>query len=181
MKSGDQQTVKALTENLGELKTSLNDSGWDVGTRIQARVSPVGQAFQVGAANDRSPSSVAEIQSSNPSVRISQDSLTTSGDQRFREVSEATPTSQFSRTEQVSNTQMNRQGSSDSSGNHDQSRPDRDDSHGRNGQQGRNDGASADSQRQGRRSARDSEAWLDSIESNVTRSASGRVLTGVTK
>lgn len=181
LKSGDQQTVKVLSENLGELKTSLNDSGWDVGTRIQARVTPTGQAFQIGAVNDRSSSTVAELQSSNLSPRFSQDSLTTSGDQRFREVTELTGSSQLPRTEQVSNTQMNRQSSSDSSGNHDQSRPDRDDSQGRNGQQGRNDGAGADSQRQGRRSARDSEAWLESIESNLTRSTSGRVLTGVTK
>ena len=34
LKSGSQQTAQALTENLSGLKTSLNEAGWDVQTRV---------------------------------------------------------------------------------------------------------------------------------------------------
>lgn|GEM_PF-2061318 len=42
LKSSDSQTAQALSENLTGLKTSLNETGWDV----QARLSPVAQGSQ---------------------------------------------------------------------------------------------------------------------------------------
>lgn len=60
LKSGDQQTTQSLSDNLAGLKTSLNETGWDV----QARVPPAGQTAQsaaldqhIRAATDQSGSS----------------------------------------------------------------------------------------------------------------------------
>lgn len=102
-------------------------------------------------------------------------------DQRIHAAADPSSSTPAPRTGEVSTAQMNQQSGSDSSARQDQSRPEREAPSGRNGQQGRNDSTSADSERQGRRSARDSEAWLESIESNLTRSSSGRVTTGVTE
>jgi len=85
------------------------------------------------------------------------------------------------RAEQISMGQMNQQSGSDSSAGKGHSGPHQDGSSSRNGQQAENENTGPDSERQGRRSARDSEAWLESIESNLTRSPSSRVTTGVTK
>lgn len=148
LKSGDQQTAQALTESLSGLKTSLNESGWDVQTRVPS----AGRATEVTAL-----------------------------DQRIHSATEQPSSLQVIRTGDASSSQMNQQGRSDSSANQDRSGPERDDSSGRNGQQGRQNNASADSERQGRRSTQDSEAWLESMESNLTRSSTGRVTNGVTK
>ena len=145
LKSGDVQTAQALSDNLAGLKTSLNENGWNVDSRIQDRLSSAGQGFQPVASADQfgSPQSL--------------------------------------RTEQLSMGQMNRQSGSDSSAGKGHSGPHQDGSSSRNGQQAENENTGPDSERQGRRSARDSEAWLESIESNLTRSPSRRIATGVTK
>jgi hypothetical protein len=148
LKSGDPQTAQALSENLAGLKTSLNETGWDV----QTRFSSAGQANQNSAL-----------------------------DQHMRAAADQSGLSQLSRADEVGTVQTNRQSGSDSSAGQDHSRSDRDDSSGRNGQQRRNDSAGADSQRQGKRSAGGSEAWLESMESDLTRSSAGQVTTGVTK
>lgn len=173
MKSADQQTARALSENLGALKTSLNETGWDVESRVQTRIAPIGQVAQTAATADRGSVPSAGYQSTNLSARFSFDSSFTPADR-----SNSVPLHPM---EQVSSAQMSRQSGSDSSASQDHSRPDQSDPSGRNGQQGRNDNASADSGGQGRRSARDSEAWLESMESNLTQSSSVRFTTGVTQ
>ncbi len=170
MKSGDQQTAREISEHLGGLKTTLNETGWEVESRIQTPIASVGQASQTEATAARGLSPILQQVFTNLSTRFSLDSTPTSAD---RSGSSLLPP-----TEQVPNAQFSRQSGSDS---YDQSRTDRNDTSDKNGQQGRNDNASADSGGQGRRSARDSEAWLESMESNLTRSSSVRVTTGVTK
>jgi hypothetical protein len=141
LKSGDAQAAQTLSDNLAGLKTSLNETGWDVESRFQ----------------DRPPSSQNAA----------------SADQF------GSP--QALRTEPLSSGQMNRQSGSDSSSGRDQSRPDGEGSSGRNGQQARNDTAGGDAERQGRHSARDSEIWLESMESNLTGSKFSRFTSGVIK
>lgn len=181
MKSGDAQTAKALSDNLPGLRTSLNENGWDVNSRVQDRLSPVGQGSQIAASTERGSSPLAQFEPSSLSARASLTPLSTAADQQMREAGDHFGSAQTLRAEPVSTSQMSQQSGTDSSSRQDQSRPDRDGSSGRNGQQTRNDGAGADSERQGRRSARDSEAWLESIESNLTGSASRRFTTGATK
>lgn len=171
MKSGDQQTARALSENLGGLKTSLNETGWDVESRIQPRIAPVGRSSQSAVTTDRGIVPTAEYHSTNLSNRFFFDSSPPTVDR--------SSSSPLHPMEQVSNAQMSRPSGSDPSASQDQSRHDRNDTSGRNGQQGRNDNTSSDSRGQGRRSARDSEAWLESMESNLTRSSLARVTTGV--
>lgn len=145
LKSGDVQTARALSDNLAELKTSLNENGWNVESRNLDRPSSTDQSSQIAMSADHLGSP------------------------------------QTPRAEQISMGQMNGQSGSDSSAGKEHSRPDQDGPSGKNEQQARNESAGSDSERHGRRSARDSEAWLESIESNLTRSPSGRVTTGVTK
>jgi hypothetical protein len=145
LKSGDVQTAQALSDNLAGLKTSLNENGWNVESRIQDRLSSAGQGSQTVASADQFGSP------------------------------------QTLRTEQISMGQTNRQSGSDSSAGNGHSGRDQDGSSSRDGQQAQSESAGSDSERQGRRSARDTEAWLESIESNLTRSSSSRVTTGVTK
>jgi hypothetical protein len=181
LKSGDAQTAQALSDNLATLKTSLNENGWDVEDRIQTRLSPSVQGSPAGASTDRSSSALSQFESSDLSARAPLSALSATADMQSREAGDRSGLTQTLRTEQVSISQMSRQSGSDSSSSQDQSRSDRDASSGRNGQQTRHDGSGADSERQGRRSARDSEAWLDSIESNLTRSSSSRMMYGATK
>jgi hypothetical protein len=145
LKSGDVQTAQALSDNLADLKTSLNADGWNVESRIQGRPSSTDQSSQIAMSPDHLGSP------------------------------------QTLRAEQISMGQMNGQSGSDSSAGKEHSRPDQDGASGKNEQQARNESAGSNSERHGRRSARDSEAWLESIESNLTRSPSSRVTTGVTK
>ena len=145
LKSGDVQTAQALSDNLADLKTSLNADGWNVESRIQGRPSSTDQSSQIAMSPDHLGSP------------------------------------QTPRAEQISMGQMNGQSGSDSSAGKEHSRPDQDGASGNNEQQARNESAGSNSERHGRRSARDSEAWLESIESNLTRSPSSRVTTGVTK
>lgn len=181
LKSGDAQTAQALSDNLAGLKTSLNENGWDVESRIQAHLSPSIQSSQTGASTDRGPSTLSQFEPSDLSARTSLSALSATADAQSRDAGDRSGLTQTLRTEQVSMSQMGRQSGSDSSSSQDQSRSERDASSGRNGQQTRHDGSGADSERQGRRSARDSEAWLDSIESNLTRSSSSQLMYGATK
>ncbi len=174
MNSGDQRTARALSENLDGLKSSLIETGWDVESRTQTRITPVGSASETVATENRGSAPSAEYQSSNlSSTRFSFDLPLTAPDR-----SSSSPPHPL---EQVSNAQISRQSGSDSSASQDQSRPDRNDQSGRNGHHGRNDNASADSGGQGRQSARASEAWLESMEGGLTHSSAVGVTTGVTK
>jgi hypothetical protein len=181
LKSGDAQTTQALSDNLAGLKTSLNENGWDVDSRIRTRLTPSIQSAQAGASADRGSPALSQFEPSDLSARTSLSSLSATADAQSREAEGRSGLAQALRTEQISMNQMPRQGGSDSSSSHDQSRSDRDASPGRNGQQPRHDGSGADSERQGRRSARVSEAWLDSIENDLTRSSSSQMMHGATK
>lgn len=91
-------------------------------------------------------------------------------DQHMRASADQSGPAQLPRAAVLTTNQTNPQSDSDSSAGQDRSSTGRDDSSGRNGQHGQNASASADSERQGRRSARDSEAWLESMERNLTQS-----------
>jgi hypothetical protein len=181
LKSGDAQTAQALSDNLAGLKTSLNENGWDVESRIQSRLSPAGPGPQAEASADRRSFPLAQLESSTLPTRASFGSASTTGDQQTREFAEQIGVLRTPRSEQLSTTQTNHQSGSDSSSAQDQSRSDRDGASGGNGQHSRNGNAERDAERQGRRSVRDSEAWLDSMESNLTRSSSPQVTTGEIK
>jgi hypothetical protein len=181
LKSGDAQTAQALSDNLAGLKTSLNENGWDVESRIQTRLSLVGQGPQTEASPDRRSSTPAQFESASLSARASLSPASATGDQQTREFADQLGAPRTLRTEQVPTGQMNHQSESDSSSRQQQSRPDRDGSTGRHGQHARNDSAGGDAERQDRRSARDSEAWLESMESNLTRSSSRLFSTGAIK
>jgi hypothetical protein len=145
VKSGDVQTAQALSDSLAGLKTSLNENGWNVESRVQDRLSSAGQGSQPVASADQFGSP------------------------------------QTLRTEQISMGQTNRQSGSDSSAGNGHSGRDQDGSSGTDGQQPQSESAGSEPEGQGRRSARDTEAWLESIESNLSRSSSSRVTTGVTE
>jgi hypothetical protein len=181
LKSGDLQTAQALSDNLAGLKSSLNENGWDVESRVQARLAPVGQSPGSPASADRGSSPLLQFEASSLPNRASLDPWSTTGNQQARQAADSFGPPQTLRTEQVSTGQMNHQNGSDSSSSHDQPRPDRDGSSGKNGQHAPNESAAADSERQGRRSPRGSAAWLESIESNLTKSSSSWVTTGVRK
>lgn len=173
MKSGDQRTVNALSENLSALKTSLNETGWDVEGRIQVRSAAVVRTAQIVANADRGSSPVAQLQSSTVSARLAFDSSPNAP--------QPLDSHQSVRLEQVSSAHTNPQSAVDSPEKQSQFPSDRSDSSGRKGQQGRNDSAGADSGGQGRRSAKESEVWLESMESSLTRSSSVQATTGITK
>ena len=145
LKSGDLHTAQALSDNLAGLKTSLNENGWNVESRIQDRLSCASQESQAASAADQ-PGSPQAL-----------------------------------RAEQISMGQMNQQGGSDSSVGKGHSSPDQGGSSGGDGHHAQNESAESDSEQQGRRSASNSEAWLESIESNLTRSPSSPITTGVTQ
>jgi hypothetical protein len=181
LKSGDAQAAQTLSDSLAGLKTSLNENGWDVESRIQTRLSVVNQGPQAESSADRRFFPLAQFESSSLAAHGSLDPASTTGDQQIRGGADQPGAPRSPRPESVSTAQLNHQGGSDSPSGQDQSRPDRDGSSGRNGQHARNDSAGGDAERQGRRPARDSEAWLESIESNLTRASSRGATTGATK
>lgn len=173
LKSSDAQTAKALSDNLAGLKTSLNEGGWDVESRVQDRPAGLDQGSQTGVSSEKSPSTQAQFESSGLAARAPLTSSSTPVDH----LGSPPPP----RPEQISSGQMSRQSGSDPSAGQDHSRPDRDGSSGRDGQPARDDSARGDSERQGRRSGRDSEVWLESMESNLTGRKYSRFTSGVIK
>jgi hypothetical protein len=180
LKSGDAQTARVLSDNLAGLKTSLNENGWNVEGRVQGSAVFSGQGGQNGAPAERGLSLLPSTELSSPASRSALNSPSAVADPPIREAGDRLGQGQPLRTEQVSIGQSSRQSGSDTSSGQDQHRSDRDGSPGRNGQQAREDGSGANSEQQGRRSVRDSEEWLESIENNLAQVSSRLVRTGET-
>ena len=168
LKSSDARTSQELADNLADLGSALNDKGWTVDSRIQGRNSILNPGAQDGSAAERGSSLLAGMASSGLVSRTPLNSSTVAGDLPVRDATDHFGTGRPQQVEQFPVGPSSRRSGSESSVGQDHSRPDRDSSSDRNGQDARSDNAGANSERKGRRSARDSKEWMESLERNLT-------------
>jgi hypothetical protein len=169
MKSSDQQAAQTLIEGLDGLKSALAREGWSVESRIPERPT---------LADGAAPESGTIARSSAPTSQSPALSLPTLAwvegtssveDGHVHDLQEHTDNSQYVRTEPPASAPMNHRGDSDSSTSRSPSHPDQGSTSGKNEQQHSPDQDSRDSEKQGRRPTRDTETWVESIESQLSQ------------
>jgi hypothetical protein len=172
LKSGDQQTVRTLSENLNGLKAALGESGWDVTSRARTD-------YPQGAL----PAQSEPFAGSNPAksaLPLPQDSTQRTADGFSSAVVDRQPPAQAERVGHVPEVQSGQPGGAGGNENRRDTDSGGGSSSGRHHQQDAKQGESgANGHGQGRQPARDAEAWLDSIERKLTSSDGVRTYTGV--
>jgi hypothetical protein len=178
MKSADQQAAQTLIEGLDGLKSSLAREGWSVESQIPARLN---------LAAGTTPESNAFVGTSTPNSQSSAASLVkpawVDGTPSFEEshvhgLQEHTDSAQNVRSEPSANAPLSHRIEWDSFTSQDRSRPEHGGTSGRKEQQHSADHGSRDSEKQSRRPTRNTETWVDSIESLLSQPMSARSSAG---
>jgi hypothetical protein len=178
MKSADQQTAQTVIDGLDGLKSSLAREGWSVESRIPAR--PTLAADTTAEASVFGKSSVPTSES--PSTSLPRLTWVNAPppveEDHVRGFQEHTDNAQYVRSEPPAPTPLNHRGDSDFSTGQDRSHPDQGGTSERKEQQHSTDHSSRDSEKQGRRPTRNTETWMDSIESLLSQPTTARSSTG---
>ncbi len=178
MKSADRQVAQTLIEGLDGLKSSLTREGWSVESRVLTRLpltadpTPEPSAFARGAT----------LTSQSPSISLPRlawvDGTPSVEDGHVHGPQDHTDSTQYVRTEPPVTAPLNHRGDADSSSGQGRAHPDQGGASGSNEQQRSPDPGSRDSEKQGRRAARNRETWMESIESLLSQPTSVRFSTG---
>ena len=165
MKSADQQASQTLIDGLDGLKSSLTREGWSVESRIPTRLTLAADATPEASVFDRSSAPIGQPPDTSLPRLAWVGATPTVEDGHVHDLQEHTDNAQYVRTETPVLTPLNHRSDSDSSTGQDRSHPDQNDTSGRKEQQHSADHGSRNSEKQSRQPTRNTETWMDSIES----------------